>query len=46
MLEAAELEEEALSSILLIKQDSFMLNDLEKQLLGFTGLRSKRRDPP
>lgn len=41
MLEAAELEEEALSSILLI--NSFVLNDLGKQLLGFTGLKERER---
>lgn len=43
MLEVAELKEEALSSILLIRQDSFMLNDLGKQLLGFTGLKERER---
>lgn len=43
MLEAAELEEEALSSILLIRRDSFVLNDLGKQLLGFTGLKERER---
>lgn len=43
MLEVAELEEEALSSILLIRRDSFVLNDLGKQLLGFTGLKERER---